>query len=177
MWSPPDGWITRHSFAAVIHLIALATLLIVAHVERDLSEYEKQFWYIGTSLTTRKWLRNCGQHVPCTDNTPIYVPQPRSVIFIKGPFNTGIVGVASLYVFWSSVMHWLTWAGKVSAQKSKWIDYCITAPIMLSVLGSVSFGVRAVGFDFILVLTRVLCHRCLGLRHRRLLFGRRLVLL
>ena len=138
MWSPPNGWITRHSFAAVIHLIALAVLLIVAHVERDLSEYTEQFWYIGTALTTRKWLRDCGPLVECTDDTPIYVPRSHTVTFIKGPFNTGIVGVASLYVFWSSVMHWLTWAGKVSAQKSKWIDYCITAPIMLSVLGSVS---------------------------------------
>jgi hypothetical protein len=136
------AWLTRHSFAATCHLIAFGALLGAAIDVQPLSDYVDQFWMQGLTLTTRRWYYKCAGGCD-EDDRSFFVARPNNAVSIEGPFKTGLPGVASMYVLWSSVVHWMTYFELINPITSKWVDYVVTAPTMLSVI-AVVFGSTSV---------------------------------
>lgn len=136
----------RHLVAGLIHLAAVVSLLIVAAIENDsLSAYSKNFWLDPDKWTVdpRLWLYQCADK---TVGTISSCPDDDKMFYVEKPSNArriNIVVLATFYVLWSSLQHFYTYYRPETERIARWVDYTVTAPTMLCVVG-LAFGADSV---------------------------------
>ncbi len=113
-----------HLFASAVHTAAFIALLAAAYDTADRKTYLKQFWYRGPALTVRRWFEQCSLTTCDTEIFRVFPPPDATFIRAAG---FGIPGVASIYVLWSAIIHFLTWYRGWSGNVTKWIDYTVRA--------------------------------------------------
>lgn len=138
------SYLDRHLWAAVVHFVSFATLLgLAAHEARDrggLGSYRDQFYYETDSLSLepRQWKYTCavdsaGGVEACPDKEKqFYVTLP------PGAVRVNAIAMASSYAAVSGCNHLAVWTLQMSGQAVatlRWVDYSVTAPTMLAVVG------------------------------------------
>lgn len=149
-------WATRDFLAATIHIASGIALLAVAATEGPcagkgascLDTYRHRFWYRSSRpfyFTPRKWYYTCsagGWEYCSEDERTFLVDPPANAVFVNA------IALAASYTFVSGVHHLIVWSGIVTSARSaidlRWLDYAISAPSMLAVIGLV-FGSDSAG--------------------------------
>lgn len=157
----PRYW-TKHFVAGFVHLTAFVFLLAFAARDNSLASYKDKFWYESDkwSWGPHKWKYACDCDANCTDGSgnlegsanleecnacPARVsdcPDSDKRFFVDPPADAtfiNAIALACVYVAWSSVGHFIVWHFNAYHREIKWIDYVVTAPVMLVVLG-LSYG-------------------------------------
>lgn len=123
---------SRDAFAALVHVTSAMALASAAVAVTGGLDSGGRYWIRKSwSLHPRKW------HT--TDDEKFYVAEPRDVLF-----RVELVWLSLAYAFWSAGVHVARVALQVppAAPGWKWVDYSVTAPVMLIVIGLL-FGVES----------------------------------
>lgn len=138
------SYLDRHLWAAVIHFVSFATLLsLAAHEAKDrggLASYRDQFFFLTNSLSLepREWKYTCavdsagGVEACPAEQKQFYVTLP------PGAVRANAIAMASSYAAISGCNHLLVWwlqLQPASVATLRWVDYTVTAPTMLSIVG------------------------------------------
>jgi len=133
------GWIPyeyRNLVAFLVHALSLIGLLVSAASQANFTEYDDIFWVTGSARwEPRHWYYTCiSATIPCPDDKKsFYVTPPRDAV------NLNIIWMATIYVAWSSLLHMVAQFVPGYQVPLRWLDYCLTAPVMLSVMALI-FG-------------------------------------
>lgn len=131
---------SKHAVAAFVHTTAFAFLLGYAAEQQPIGDYKDQFWYNPDKLSwnPHQWFYKCvckdGKTfcpvAGCSDSNKRFFVTPPS-----GAVRVNAIVLACVYVGWSAVCHVYAWAAQRHLREIKWVDYVVTAPTMLVVLG------------------------------------------
>lgn len=126
---------SRDAFAALVHMCSAVALAASAIAVTGGLETGRRYWIrTSWSVEPRKW------HTT-NSSEQFYVSPPSDVlIYVQA------LWLSLAYAFWSACVHVArVKLDKPSSEKDnawiKWLDYCVTAPIMLLVIGLL-FGVE-----------------------------------
>ena len=124
--------------AGSIHALAFAFLLGFAANRQPLHKYDDDFWYDKSKFSWRPhvWKFTCAENVTgvhsCSDDDKRFFVEPPA-----GVTKLNAVALASFYVAWSSLGHFCVWYLQGYHRFFRWLDYSVTAPTMLVVVGIV----------------------------------------
>ena len=134
--SPGDSWRTLHSIAACIHYTAVFTLFAWGTIEADYDGH-KYLFPVRYDLDPKApvWEYNCTDStLTCDESKRVYQLDHRTRRY-------PLLHLAAFYALWSGTVHLAAAIDlfDLPRQWYKWIDYFVSAPLMLSVVG-VTFG-------------------------------------
>lgn len=139
----------RHRLACAVHFIAFWILLGYA-IDRsgnNLDVYDRQFWINTDNYEfdrPRRWLYRCYVNETFINSTSCDGDDKRFYVEpAQNRLKINILAVALFYVAWSSLLHGRASFVPEQTRTLRWIDYSVTAPTMLIVLG-LAFGADSV---------------------------------
>lgn len=130
-----DAWRKLHSIAGCIHYAAVFALFSWGTIEADYDRRKYLFPVRGFTFDDATWTYRCRTgNATCGDDDRQYSLKDRNERY-------PLLHLAAFYALWSGTVHLaaaLDLYG-VERRRWKWIDYFVSAPLMLSVV-AVTFG-------------------------------------
>lgn len=134
--APNDSWRALHSIAACIHYTAAFVLFAWGTIKAEYDGYQYLFpvrYNLDSKAPT--WEYKCTDFTfTCDENNRVYMLSNRT-------HRYPLLHLAAFYAIWSGTVHLAAaidlW--DLPRRQYKWIDYFVSAPLMLSVVG-VTFG-------------------------------------